>query len=94
MYYTANKIEHIEFDFGGKVHGASRECDDLVGEVEKFKYFRICITEEWLFRGKHKSQDEVCTMKWTEASGALCDKRIPIRLKGKFYDSRMVCNDV
>jgi hypothetical protein len=26
-------------------------------------------------------------MKWREALGVLCDKRIPIRLKSKFYRS-------
>jgi len=29
-------------------------------------------------------------MKWREASGFLCDKRIPIGLKGNFYRSVVV----
>jgi len=29
-------------------------------------------------------------MKWREASGVLCNRRIPIRLKGKFYKTAVL----
>jgi len=57
----------------------------VVLKVEKFKYFGSIVEE----RG---DIDEVISLriragwlKWRKASGVLCDKKIPFRLKGRVY---------
>lgn len=39
--------------------------------------------------GYFRKRDVKHRMKWREASGVLCEKRIPTNLKGKFYRSVM-----
>ena len=53
--------------------------------MERFKYLRSVVQKDGGFEEDMKHRIKCGWTKWREASGILCDKRIPIRLKGKFY---------
>ena len=88
---SRSKTEYIEYDFGEREHRGNRErleiklSGDVVGEVERFKYLGSVIQKDGGFEEDMKHRIKCGWTKWREASGILCDKRIPIRLKGKFY---------
>ena len=65
-----------------------------MGEVERFKYLGSVVQKDGGFEGGMKHRIKCGWTKWREASGVLCDKRIPIRSKGKFYKAVETCNDV
>ena len=58
-----------------------------VSEVESFKYLGSFVQKNGDLDEDVKHRIKCGWMKWREASGVLCDKRIPMRLKGKFYKS-------
>jgi len=57
----------------------------VILRVEKFKYLGSIIEE----RGDIKDDINHCIsvgwQKWKNVSGVLCEKKIPVRLKGKVY---------
>jgi len=58
---------------------------DEVNEVESFKYLGSFVQMNGGFDKDVKHKIKCRWIKWREASGVLCDKKIPMRLKGKFY---------
>jgi len=58
-----------------------------VKEVENFKYLRSLVQKNGGFDEDVKHRIRCRWIKWWEASGVLCDKKILIKLKGKFYKS-------
>jgi hypothetical protein len=51
----------------------------------RFKYLVSVVQKNGSFEENMKHRIKCGWMKWREASGVLCDKRIPIRLKGTYY---------
>jgi hypothetical protein len=64
---------------------------DVIGEIENHKYLGSFVQKDGGFSIDIKHRIKCSWMKWREASGVSCDKRIPIRLKGKFYMSDQLC---
>ena len=60
----------------------------VIPRVEKFKYLGSIVEEKGDINEDINHCIRVGWQKWRKASGVLCDKRIPFRLKGKIY--RMV----
>ena len=58
---------------------------DVVGEVERFKYLGSVVQNNGDFEEDMKHRVKYVWMKWREVSGVLCNKIIPVWLKGKFY---------
>jgi len=62
---------------------------DEVSEIESFKYLGFFVQHNGGFDEDLKHRIICGWVKWREASGVLCDMRIPVRLKGKFYKNVM-----
>jgi hypothetical protein len=60
-------------------------CDNLISEVENFKYLRLCVQKDEGFGMDVKLRIKCGWMKWREVSGVLVVKRIPMSLKDKLY---------
>jgi len=58
-----------------------------VSEVESFKYLGFFVQKNGGFDEDVKHGIKCGWIKRREVSGVLCDKRIPMRLNGKFYKS-------
>jgi len=54
-------------------------------KVEKFKYLGTIIHQKGDIDEHINQRMKVVWKKWKHASGVLCDKRIPVGLKGKVY---------
>jgi hypothetical protein len=87
-----SKTECIEYEFDEReqvdgTRSAMTISGVEVSEVESFKYLGSFVQKNGGLDEDVKHRIKCGWMKWREASGVLCDKRIPIRLKGKFYKS-------
>jgi len=60
---------------------------DEVKEVERFKYSGSFVQKNWDFDEDMKNEIRYGWIMWREISDVLCNKRITMRLKGKFYMS-------
>jgi len=60
---------------------------DEIKEVECFKYLKSFVQKNRGFDKDVKHRIRCGWIKWIEASGVLCDKIIPMKLKGKLYKS-------
>ena len=84
---SKSKTEYMRCRFSG-VEGGGREITMggvVIPRVEKFRHLGSIIEE----RGDIDSAISHCIrtgwQKWKNASGILCNKKIPIRLKGRVY---------
>lgn len=55
-----------------------------------FKYIRSMLDADGDIDEDVKHRIGVGWLKWRAASGVLCDKQIPIKLKGKFYKTAIL----
>jgi len=56
-----------------------------IPKVEKFKYLGSIVQQNGEINEDINQCIKVGWQKWKQATGVLCDKRIPVRLKGKLY---------
>ena len=59
--------------------------DQIIPQVTKFKYLGSIIRQDGEIGDdvNHRIQAEWC--KWRKATGVLCDRKVPHKVKGKFY---------
>ena len=84
------KTEYLRCGFSGR-EGEGGEVTMggvVVPRVEKFKYLGSIVEEKGDIDEDISHRIRVGWQKWKKASGVLCDKRIPLKLKGRVY--RMV----
>ncbi|KAH1189471.1 Cytochrome P450 704C1 [Glycine max] len=59
--------------------------DHIIPQVTRFKYLGSVIQDDGEIEGDVNHCIQAGWMKWRKASGVLCDAKVPIKLKGKFY---------
>ena len=57
----------------------------VVACTSKFKYLGSEIQSNWEIDGDVTNRIQAGWLKWRAATGVLCDKKFPKKLKGKFY---------
>ncbi|XP_050508941.1 uncharacterized protein LOC126886137 [Diabrotica virgifera virgifera] len=58
---------------------------EMIVKSNSFKYLGSVLQSNGEIDGDACSRIRAGWMKWKEASGVLCDRKIPMKLKGKFY---------
>lgn len=66
---------------------------DIIGEVKSFKYLGSFVQKDGGFDEDVKYRVKFGWIDLREASGTLSDKRIPTKLKGKFYKTVLKCGE-
>ncbi|KAL5146330.1 Craniofacial development protein 2 [Glycine soja] len=59
--------------------------DHIIPQVTLFKYLGSVIQDDGEIEGDVNHRIQAGWMKWRKASRVLCDAKVPIKLKGKFY---------
>ncbi|XP_050511752.1 uncharacterized protein LOC126887900, partial [Diabrotica virgifera virgifera] len=84
---SRTKTEYLECSF--KDGATTNKMVSLDGEMivksNSFKYLGSVLQSNGEIDGDACSRIRAGWMKWKEASGVLCDRKIPMKLKGKFY---------
>jgi hypothetical protein len=84
---SRTKTEYMRCDFG---RAAQEEGDvSLEGQVvpkkDTFRYLGSMLQKDGDINEDVSHRIKAGWIKWRQASGVLCDKRVPQKLKGKFY---------
>ncbi|KAG5580363.1 hypothetical protein H5410_050990 [Solanum commersonii] len=85
---SRTKTEYLRCNFSDVVEEAEVEvrlATQIIPKRESFKYLGSVIQGSGDIDDDVTHHIGVAWMKWRLASGVLCDKKIPSRLKGKFY---------
>lgn len=83
------KTEHMESRWKGEQEGTTRVRlqEVLLNKVKEFKYLGAYVEEGGELNKEIEKKVQAGWGKWREASGVLCDKRMPLKLKGKYYSA-------
>ncbi|KAG5628180.1 hypothetical protein H5410_013398 [Solanum commersonii] len=84
-WYTTLLLVHEEISSTNLVFTTTLRSCHMVNLHNTFMYLRSVIQENGDIDDDITHRIGVAWMKWRLASGVLCDKKIPSRLKGKFY---------
>ncbi|KAL5137126.1 hypothetical protein HKD37_10G027540 [Glycine soja] len=86
--WKASKSEYMECKFNKRRRVSNSEVkigDHIIPQVTRFKYLGSVIQDDGEIEGDVNHRIQAGWMKWRKASGVLCDAKVPIKLKGKFY---------
>ena len=84
---SRTKTEYMRCDFGG---AAQEEGDvslegQVVSKKDTFRYLGSMLQRDGEIDADVSHRIKAGWIKWRQASGILCDKRVPQKVKGKFY---------
>nr|XP_009769881.1 PREDICTED: uncharacterized protein LOC104220677 [Nicotiana sylvestris] len=85
---SRTKTEYLECKFSDVLGETNREVrldSQVIPNRESFKYLGSIIQGDGEIDEDVMHHIGVGWMKWRLASGVLCDKKVPLKLKGKFY---------
>ncbi|KAH1202990.1 RNA-directed DNA polymerase from mobile element jockey [Glycine max] len=85
---SRSKSEYMECKFNKRRRVSNSEVkigDHIIPHVTRFKYLGSVIQDDGEIEGDVNHRIQAGWMKWRKASGVLCDAKVPIKLKGKFY---------
>ncbi|KAL5153310.1 Craniofacial development protein 2 [Glycine soja] len=85
---SRSKSEYMECKFNKRRRFSNSEVkigDHIIPQVTRFKYLGSVIQDDGEIEGDVNHRIQAGWMKWRKASGVLCDAKVPIKLKGKFY---------
>ncbi|KAL5193570.1 hypothetical protein HKD37_20G055768 [Glycine soja] len=85
---SRSKSEYMECKFNKRRRVFNSEVkigDHIIPQVTRFKYLGSVIQDDGEIEGDVNHRIQAGWMKWRKASGVLCDAKVPIKLKGKFY---------
>ncbi|KAH1257658.1 Craniofacial development protein 2 [Glycine max] len=88
MWNKISKSEYMECKFNKRRRVSNSEVkigDHIIPQVTRFKYLGSVIQDDGESEGDVNHRIQAGWMKWRKASGVLCDAKVPIKLKGKFY---------
>ena len=88
MRVSRPKTQFMEFSFEHNAQGNRPHVQILGEEVERvthFKYLGTSIEEEGGMETEIAKRVGAGWMNWKKCSGVLCDKMMPVKLKGKVY---------
>jgi hypothetical protein len=81
--FTSSKIEYMKCDFSA----TTQEEDDgqVVPKKDTFRYVGSMLQKDRDIDEDVNHRIKVGWLKWRQGSGVLCDSRVALKLKGKFY---------
>ncbi|KAM1087697.1 hypothetical protein ACFX2B_013050 [Malus domestica] len=85
---SRSKTEYMECKFsanGGQNELGVRIGDQEIPKSDRFRYLGSILQNNGELDGDLNHRIQAGWMKWKSASGVLCDRRMPLKLKGKFY---------
>jgi hypothetical protein len=84
---SRSKIEYMKCDFSATTQeeGDVRFNGQVVPEKDTFRYLRSMLQKNWDIDEDLSHRIKTDWLKWRQASGALCDPRVSLKLKDKFY---------
>ncbi|KAH1263123.1 putative serine/threonine-protein kinase abkB [Glycine max] len=85
---SRSKSEYMECKFNKRRRVSNSEVkigDHIIPQVTRFKYLGSVIQDDGEIDGDVNHRIQAGWMKWRKASGVLCDAKVPIKLKEKFY---------
>ena len=86
MKVSRSKTEYLCKN-GGNDDETVKMDDTKVPRVKEFKYLGSTVQESGSCERKVKKRVQAGWNGWRKASGVICDKRLPTRVKGKVYSS-------
>jgi hypothetical protein len=84
---SRSKTEYIKYDFSATTQeeGDVRLDDQVVPKKDTFRYLRLMLQKNRDIDEHVSHRIKASWLKWHQASGVLCDPRVPLKLKDKFY---------
>ncbi|KAL5192364.1 Germin-like protein subfamily 3 member 4 [Glycine soja] len=85
---SRSKSKYMECKFNKRRRVSNSEVkigDHIIPQVTRFKYLGSVIQDDGEIEGDVNHRIQAGWMKWRKASGVLCDAKVPVKLKGKFY---------
>jgi len=59
--------------------------EHIIPQVTRFKYLGSIVQNDVEIKADVSHRIQAGWLKWRRASGVLCDQKVPLKLKGKFY---------
>jgi hypothetical protein len=84
---SRSKIEYMKCDFSATMQeeGGVRLDGQVVPKKDTFRYMGLMLQKDGDIDEDLSHRIKAGWLKWRQASGVLCDLRVSLKLKGKFY---------
>ncbi|GJZ41529.1 ataxia telangiectasia mutated family protein [Tanacetum coccineum] len=90
LLVSREKTDYLRCDFNRNENDQNEEAEIRIGEQilhpnESFRYLRSVIHKSQRIKDDVTHRIQVDWLRWRAATRILCDKYVPLKLKGKFY---------